>query len=128
TLDAATAVHQHHVAFLQPLRRTAAVRKRRVLPKADEYPTRRTERAKRRGTDAAKLALRHAFGHAVARCFVSLDRDVVRLLHQRKFGRRLEHATAGGDRRRIDVLQRRSSLTNSVKQEEPDTLFHADSA
>ena len=103
------------------------MRKRGVLAKADEDSALHAEIAKCRRAVTGKFLLRHAFASGGPRRAVRDDREVVGLLHQREFRRRLVHSTARRNWCRADVLDLRRSLANTIVKEKPHALFYADS-
>src|SRR5262249_10243100 len=127
--DGAPGVDQHDVALTKLLRLYAAVRERRVLAEdheravgvAAELPRRRRHRR-------AELRVRHALLHTLERGADRLERDVVRALHQRDLGGRLDHATARRHWRGADVLRAGKALTHAVEDEEANALLEADLA
>src|SRR6266542_1388810 len=126
--DAATAIHQHHIAFLQSLRRAAAMRKRGVPPKTAKDSALNTEVAKCRYTVGGKLALWHAVAHRGPGSAISDQGDVVRALHQGDLRGRLEHSTTGSDWRGTDKLELRHLAANAIEEKEAHAFFHADAA
>ena len=109
------------------LGRDAAVRKRRVLAEPDERRSAGpAERVECRADVAAELDLRHAVAQCGQRGTKRFDGDVVGALHERDFGRRLDHPAAGRHRRGQDDLRCRRRLRDAVGDEEADALLDAD--
>ena len=86
------------------------------------------ERLERGADVAAEIELRHALAERGERRLVGLDRDVVGALHQRDLGRRLDHAAAGGHRRREHELDSRRRGPQPIGDEEANALLDADFA
>ena len=126
-LDRAPGVHEHDVAVAQRLRLDASVRKGRVLAKDHQRAIGVSAECRGGlGDMRSQLMRRHPFFQGPERFANRLERDVVRPLHQRDLGRRLEHSATGSDGRGADEPRPWKLLAHAVVDEEAHPLLHAD--
>src|ERR1019366_1832192 len=125
-LDLHAVVDHHHVTFLQLLRRGAAVGQGGVLAELDAHETGEAKRGEPGHDVVLEFVLRHPVTHGLEAGLVRSDRHVVRPLHQRDLGLRLDHAAARGHRSCVDDLRARRCLANSIGDEKAHALLHAD--
>src|SRR5436190_6696043 len=128
-VDHAAVVDLDDVAFLEFLRRDAAVGKGGVF--AEAGGNRRALRAERavRGEDVVpEIALGHTFAKRRESRLVGRERHVVGALHQRNLGGGLDRPASSGDRIGADVVERRRFFLDAVEDEEAKAFFNADAA
>ena len=126
-MNRAGAVHQYDVAPLDDVRQLAAVRVSRCFADQDQPGV--VEPAEfflRRRDHRVDVGRAHAFTGARSRVTQRRQHDVIGGLHQREFGRRLDHSLSPDDRIAADDWRVRQLPLQTVEQEIAVGLLEAD--